>query len=158
MTRSVRLLSVLLLSACAPQGSGNAMAPVEALEPDASSPPSVAAPVPSSTGTPPKDALAASHATMVTELRRLLVGTATLDGAPISEVRAVDACHTAFTTGKGSVTVDWTKGGNIAARDVGGREINDLPGTNGVHPLSMPVGDGADGVSGALGLLVSECS
>lgn len=102
--------------------------------------------------------LAASHVDIVVELRRVLVGKVTLDGVAVSDVRTVDACCTAFVTGRDGVTVDWSRGGDIAACDVDGHEINDLPGVDGVHPLSMPVGDGADGVGGAVGLLVLECS
>lgn len=54
--------------------------------------------------------VAASHATFVAELRQLLVGKASLAGVSISDVRTVDAGRAAFITGKGGVTVDWSRG------------------------------------------------
>jgi len=104
------------------------------------------------------DKLAGEHATIVAELRRLLVGTdATLDGAAITDIVQVDTCRTRFVTGKGATNVEWAKGGNIAPRDEAGRELNDLPGSDGPHILSVKTGEDADGVSGAVGLLVGEC-
>ena len=104
------------------------------------------------------DKLAGEHATIVAELRRLLVGTdATLDGAAITDIVQVDTCRTRFVTDKGATNVEWAKGGNIAPRDEAGRELNELPGSDGAHILSVKTGDDADGVSGAVGLLVAEC-
>lgn len=174
MTPTIRLLhAALLLSACGAGAGGTAAssnaaeavtapAAVEAPAPVVSAPgagtlPSAEAPQ-ASTPAKADAATIASHATMVAEMRRMLVGKATLDGDAITDVRQVDACHTDFATAKGNTVIDWTKGGNIAPRQQGGRELNDLPGGDGTHPLSMPTGSDADGVSGAFGLLVAECT
>ena len=133
MTRSSRMFLVLLLSSCTQHGDGNvpdAPAAAEAGTPSPGTPASTRHVVePDSlpaAGQVAPDAQASSHATIVNELRRLLVGTATLDGAAISEVRVQDACRTAFTTAVATVTIGWRRAGNIAPRDVNGRELNDL--------------------------------
>ncbi|RYF12457.1 MAG: hypothetical protein EOO77_17380 [Oxalobacteraceae bacterium] len=103
-------------------------------------------------------ALAKQHASIIDELRRLLVGKAMFDALSITDVRTLDACRTAITTARGATTIEWSRAGNIAPRDVAGREINDLPTASGPKPLSVPVGEMADGVSGAVGMLVENCT
>lgn len=160
-----RVLAVtLLLTAC---GSTPGNTTAIAAEPTLSPTNNVSTLPPDTTSTrsntvndvaPATDNLASEHATIVAELRRLLVGTdATLDGAAITDVAQIDACRTRFVTGKGATNVEWAKGGNIAPRNEAGRELNDLPGSDGAHILSVRTGEEADGISGAVGLLVGEC-
>ena len=102
-------------------------------------------------------AMIKSHVTIVDELRRVLVGKAMFDGKPITDVQTLDACRTAVSTAQGRTTVEWARAGNIAPRDLAGREINDLPTARGPKALSVPSGAATAGVSGAVGMLVSDC-
>jgi len=159
---ALRILpAALLLAACGATPANTAAAVTKRdvmATKDAAAP--TATPGSNDTGSPASrnDKLAGEHATIVAELRRLLVGTdATLDGAAITDVAQIDACRTRFVTDKGATNIEWAKGGNITPRDEAGRELNDLPASDGAHILSVKTGEEADGVSGAVGLLVGEC-
>lgn len=126
--------------------------------PDMSAPPAARSVRPASSAT-------AADQNFARQLATLLVGHATLDGAAVTGVRAVDKCHMAFVTAKGDTVVDWSKAGNLAPRDEGGREINRLPSATGWHELSVPLGEWpepagniANQSSGAFGQLATECS
>ena len=100
------------------------------------------------------------HATVVGELKRTLVAQGSWDGKPIKDVYDETGCRTVFVTAEGSTAIDWSKVGNLAPRRVQGRDINVLPAVDGAHQLAIstrPSTDAADGVSGAIGLLASDC-
>ena len=165
-----RLLTAsLLLAACGPTiGNGASADVADAPAALSNTVPEIAAPESAGNAAPaaapteatgPADTRTREHATIVAELRRQLVGgDATLDGARVTDVQQVDACHTRFSTAKGAVVIEWAKAGNIAPHDQNGREINDLPAVDGPHVLSVRAGDTADGISGAVGLLAGECA
>jgi hypothetical protein len=167
---AVRLLAgfAILLSACGEQPSqatpsANVATAAASVEPAADALPANAA------SAAPVDTLAAemtnasagqssdsSHATVVGALRTALVGTATLDGAPITDVTLRSRCTTAFVTAKGTTTIDWSKVGNFAGRIDGKQGI--LPISDGAeHLFAMPRGDAFRGVDGSMGLLADEC-
>jgi hypothetical protein len=99
----------------------------------------------------------ASHTTIVGALRRALVGTATLDGAPITVVQRRSRCTTAFTTAKGTIVIDWHKVGNFAGRIDGKLGVLPISDGGADHIFVMPDGDGFRGVDGSMGLLAAEC-
>ncbi|MEG3088572.1 hypothetical protein [Sphingomonas sp. PB4P5] len=104
-----------------------------------------------------QDSSDASHATIVGALRRALVGTATLDGTPITDVQLRSQCTTAFVTAKGATVIDWSKVGNFAGRIDGKQAILPISDGNANHVFAMPEGDGFRGVDGSMGLLANEC-
>ena len=104
-----------------------------------------------------QDSSDASHATIVSALRRALVGTATLDGAPITDVQLRSRCTTAFVTAKGATVIDWRKVGNFAGRIDGKQAILPISDGSADHVFAMPQGDGFRGVDGSMGLLADEC-
>ena len=121
-------------------------------------------PMASARSTPPASSATAVDQNFARQLATLLVGHVTLDGAAVTEVWAIDKCHTTFVTAKGDTIIDWTKVGNLAPRDENGREINRLPSATGWHDMSVPLGElpepagnVANRSSGAFGQLATEC-
>ncbi|MDT9126828.1 hypothetical protein, partial [Escherichia coli] len=74
-------------------------------------------PMASARSTPPASSATAVDQNFARQLATLLVGHVTLDGAAVTEVWAIDKCHTTFVTAKGDTIIDWTKVGNLAPRD-----------------------------------------
>lgn len=100
------------------------------------------------------------HSIIVAEMQRILVSQGTMDGASIASIQNQTSCRSAFTTGKGTVVIDWSQIGNVAPRRNGRLETNLLPTAGVQHILSIPFvpsPDAADGISGAIGLLASDC-
>lgn len=164
MPRSITctLAALLLLSACGPAAAGARNATVAGGPADAAS--AAPAEVPAAAPTPgaPADK---TETVFARQLATLLAGHATLDGQAVTGVRAVDTCHTAVATAKGETIIDWSKAGNRAPRDAGGREINQLPGADGGHVMSVtqgdlpePAGNAANRSSGAFGRLAIACA
>ncbi|WP_260598941.1 hypothetical protein [Sphingomonas endolithica] len=98
-----------------------------------------------------------SHATVVGALRTALVGAATLDGAPITDVTLRSRCTTAFVTAKGTTAIDWSKVGNFAGRIDGKQAVLPISDGGAEHLFAMPEGDAFRGVDGSMGLLADEC-
>jgi hypothetical protein len=98
-----------------------------------------------------------SHATVVGALRTALVGEATLDGAPITDVTLRSRCTTAFVTAKGTTAINWSKVGNFAGRVDGKQAILPISDGGAEHLFAMPEGDAFRGVDGSMGLLADEC-
>ncbi len=160
--------ALLLLSSCGSAVSG----PVEQVKHKEDASVATAARASTPDGHPttlhaavPASTASAADRAFAAQLGTLLIGHATLDGAAVTSVRALDTCHTIFTTTTGATTVDWTKAGNLAPRDADGREINRLPSTEGWHELSVPLGElpepagnVANRSSGALGQLATQCA
>jgi hypothetical protein len=106
---------------------------------------------------PPRNSADPSHATVVRALRRALVGIATLDGVPITDVQLRFRCTTAFVTAKGATVIDWSKVGNFAGRIDGKQGILPIRDGRTTHLFAMPEGDGFRGVDGSMGLLADDC-
>jgi hypothetical protein len=98
-----------------------------------------------------------SHATVVGALRTALVGAATLDGAPITDVTLRSRCTTAVVTAKGTTAIDWSKVGNFAGRIDGKQAVLPISDGGAEHLFAMPEGDAFRGVDGSMGLLADEC-
>ena len=113
---------------------------------------------------PVADAATRAERSFEKQMNIMLVGRGTIDDKPITKVRVIDKCHTAFATASGETVIDWARAGNLAAHDVDGREINEVPGADGAHRLSVPLGefpepvfDAAKSTTGAFGQLALEC-
>jgi hypothetical protein len=100
-----------------------------------------------------------TNATGVASLRRELIGAAaTLDGQPITNVKALSRCHTVFTTkSNATVTVHWNKVGNFAATVDHGSATIPIDDGAGVHNFVLPEGDGFRRVNGTMGHLADAC-
>lgn len=85
-----------------------------------------------------------TNAIGVASLRRELIGAAaTLDGQPITNVKAVSRCQTVFTTkSNATVTVRWNKVGNFAATVDHGSATIPIDDGAGVHNFVLPERDG----------------
>lgn len=161
------LFTAVLLAGCGQGTTGNGVAAVAA--PNATAAPVSSAPVanvaaPVAPATPADDKATQDARNFSRQMTILLVGRGTIDGKPITGVRAIDKCHTGFATAEGETLVDWTKAGNLAAHIGNGREMNDVPGPDGTHQLSVPQGDFpepagnvANRTTGAFGLLALDC-
>lgn len=99
----------------------------------------------------------ADHATIHQSLKSELAGTGQMDGAMISDVQLVDRCHTRFMTSMTSITVNWSKVGNFAARAERGSVSIPITDDQATHILTMPDGDDSRRVDGSLGLLADDC-
>ena len=100
-----------------------------------------------------------TNATGVASLRRELIGAAaTLDGQPITNVKAVSRCQTVFTTKSNAVViVRWNKVGNFAATVEHGSATIPIDDGAGVHNFVLPEGDGFRRVNGTMGHLADAC-
>ncbi|SFO46539.1 hypothetical protein SAMN05428984_4422 [Sphingomonas sp. OK281] len=100
-----------------------------------------------------------TNATGVASLRReLIAAAATLDGQPITDVKAVARCQTVFTTkSNAAVTVRWNKVGNFAATVERGSAMIPIDDGAGVHNFVLPEGDGFRRVNGTMGHLADAC-
>lgn len=100
-----------------------------------------------------------TNATGVASLRRELIGAAaTLDGQPITNVKAVSRCQTVFTTKSNAVViVRWNKVGNFAATVEHGSATIPIDDGAGVHNFVLPEGDGFRRVNGTMGHLADGC-
>lgn len=100
-----------------------------------------------------------TNATGVASLRRELIGAAaTLDGQPITNVKAVSRCQTVFTTkSNATVSVHWNKVGNFAATVEHGSATIPIDDGAGVHNFVLPEGDVFRRVNGTMGHLADAC-
>ena len=155
------MMIALAISACESSGDGAPARPEgrrEAAAITASSSTALAAP-----DKPVQAPASDSHSTIIAEMKRVLVGAATMDGAPITDVRVRSTCRTTFVNAGGATEIDWAKVGNVAPRVAAGHEINVLPSDTGNHELSIPTSasgptrDDADDIRGAVGLLAADC-
>ncbi|WP_314372282.1 hypothetical protein [Sphingomonas paucimobilis] len=99
----------------------------------------------------------ADHATIHQSLKSELAGTGQIDGAMISDVQMVDRCHTRFVTPMTSITVNWSKVGNFAARTEQGKVSIPITDDRATHIMTMPNGDDSRRVDGSMGLLADDC-
>ena len=90
-------------------------------------------------------------------LKSELAGTGQIDGAMISDVQMVDRCHTRFVTPMTSITVNWSKVGNFAARTEQGKVSIPITDDRATHIMTMPDGDDSRRVDGSMGLLADDC-
>ena len=102
-----------------------------------------------------------TNANMIDALKPTIVGHVTLDGDLISSVRQADACHTVFTTSRGSTTIAWAQVGNVITHLVASRQETLLKTDGTSHNLSAPTAGyadaDADSVRGALNQLATAC-
>lgn len=100
-----------------------------------------------------------TNAIGVASLRRELIGAAaTLDGQPITNVKAVSRCQTVFTTKSNvTVTVHWNKVNNFAPTVDHGSATIPIDDGAGVHNFILPEGDGFRRVNGTMGHLADAC-
>ena len=98
---------------------------------------------------------------MVEAMKPIVVGHATMDGEVISNIRQMDACHTAFVTSRGETTIAWAQVGNVAAHLSAGRREIGLVTAGATHTLAVPIGGypeaDAAGIDGAVGQIAGEC-
>lgn len=100
-----------------------------------------------------------TNATGVASLHRELIeAAATLDGQPITDVKAISRCQTVFITkSNASITVNWNKVGNFAATTEHGSATIPIDDGAAVHNFVLPEGDGFRRVNGTMGHLADAC-
>ena len=89
--------------------------------------------------------------------QNLLSAHATLDSAPITDVRATGRCSATISTGSGVVVVQWHDLGNLAPRDDGHLITFRIPAGGRQHVLAAAAGDTGDRINMGLGLLDADC-
>lgn len=97
------------------------------------------------------------HATINGALKHELVGTGSVDGHGITDVRMLALCRTAFVSGDGLVEIDWTKVGNFAGRVEGGVASLPIADDHGSHVFTLPDGPSFRRIDGSMGLLADDC-
>lgn len=98
------------------------------------------------------------QATFLGTLRdRLIAVGAKLDGAPVTGLDAAGACAATMATAQGRTTFRWADIGDLAASETGSTMTLPLMAKGQPHALTMPAGNGADGINGAIGMLAMDC-
>lgn len=97
-----------------------------------------------------------SHAVIGQSLKKDLVGKATLDGKPVTDVRQTAQCVTSFSTAARTIAVDWAHVGNSNDTNDGFEVVIPLQSGDTINDLRVPRSD-ADGIESSFMVLYGDC-